>query len=141
MMHQKKILIISVLALLAACGVTAALFAADRLYCKWCGSSNFANLQQLIASPCSKSPTRKHEPYGGASRKFYVCQYCAFESASFTQLVTSPCSKSPRKYHDAYEGAEKASYICKHCGFESRTYKQLVLSPCNKSPRKYHDAL
>jgi hypothetical protein len=119
----------------------AVLFAADRVYCKWCGLSNFANVQQMITSPCAKSPTHKHEPYAGRPRKFYVCQYCAFESTSFEQLVTSPCSKSPRRYHDAYEGAEKASYTCKNCGFESRSFKQLVLSPCRKSPRGYHEAL
>jgi hypothetical protein len=86
--------------LLCAAFCAAALFAADRIYCKWCGSSNFANVQQMTSSSCSKSPTRRHEPYGGAPRKFYVCVYCAFESASFEQLVVSPCSKSPRKYHD-----------------------------------------
>jgi hypothetical protein len=128
-------------ALLIAALCAPALFAADPLYCKWCGSSNFANVRQMITSPCSKSPTAKHEPYPGAARKFYVCQYCAFESASFTQLVTSPCSKSPRRYHTAYEGPEKTTYTCAHCGFESRSYKQLVLSPCSKSPRRYHDAL
>ncbi|MDR1287748.1 MAG: phage terminase large subunit family protein [Treponema sp.] len=119
----------------------AALFAADRLYCKWCGSSNFANVRQLASSACSRSPTGKHEPYAGAPRRFYVCTYCATESASFEQLVLSPCSKSPRRYHDAYEGAEKAAYACRHCGFESRSFRQLVVSPCGKSPRGYHDAL
>ena len=81
--------------LLIAALTAAALYAADQLYCKWCGTSSYTNLQQLLASPCSKSPTRKHEAYGGASRRFYVCQYCATESANFTQLVTSACSKSP----------------------------------------------
>jgi hypothetical protein len=119
----------------------AALFAADRAFCKYCGSSNFGTVQQMLTSACSKSPTGKHQPYQGAPRKFYVCQYCATESASFEQLVLSPCSKSPRKYHDAYEGTEKTTYTCKECGFESRSFKQLVLSPCSKSPRKYHNPL
>jgi hypothetical protein len=133
---MKRIVVLLTFALCAA-----ALFAADRIYCKWCGSSNFANTRQMISSPCSKSPSGRHEPYGGSPRRFYACQYCAFESASFEQLVTSPCSKSPRRYHDAYEGAEKASYTCTHCGFESRSFRQLVTSPCAKSPRKYHDPL
>jgi hypothetical protein len=126
--------------LLFAAFCAAALFAADRIYCKWCGSSNFSNVQQMTSSACSKSPTGRHELYAGAARQFYLCQYCAAESASFEQLVTSPCSKSPRRYHDASEGAEKASYACKYCGAESRSFKQLVLSPCSKSPRGYHDA-
>jgi hypothetical protein len=134
---MKRLLFIPLFAALCA----AALFAEDRIYCKWCGSSNFANVRQMITSSCSKSPSGKHELYEGASRKFYVCIYCATESASFEQLVVSPCSKSPRKYHTAYEGAEKASYTCKNCGFESRSFKQLVLSPCSKSPRRYHDPL
>ncbi|MDR2662394.1 MAG: hypothetical protein LBC31_05295 [Treponema sp.] len=113
----KKTISAALVTVLCAAG----LFAADRLYCKWCGSSNFANVQQLTSSACSKSPTRRHELYTGAPRKFYVCAYCAFESASFEQLVLSPCSKSPRRYHTVYEGAEKASYTCKHCGFESRS--------------------
>jgi hypothetical protein len=130
------------LALLLSCAFcAAALFAADRAVCKYCGSSNFGNVQQLLTSPCSKSPTGKHQPYQGAPRKFYVCTYCATESASLEQLVLSPCSKSPRRYHDAYEGAEQASYTCKNCGFESRSFKQLVLSPCSKSPRRYHEPL
>jgi hypothetical protein len=130
------------LLLLLSCALcAAALFAADRAVCKYCGSSNFGSVQQLLTSTCSKSPTDKHQPYQGASRKFYVCTYCATESASLEQLVTSPCSKSPRRYHDAYEGAEQASYTCKNCGFESRSFKQLVLSPCSKSPRHYHEPL
>jgi hypothetical protein len=129
------------LVVFCAAALCVTLFAADRLYCKYCGSSNFGSVQQMLNSACSKSPTGKHQPYHGAPRKFYVCQYCASEFANFTQLVTSPCSKSPRRYHDAYEGAEKASYTCRYCGFESRSFKQLVLSPCNKSPRKYHDPL
>ncbi|MDR2490947.1 MAG: hypothetical protein LBD20_06045 [Spirochaetaceae bacterium] len=131
--------IVFVFALLAA--LTAAAFAADTLYCKWCGSSSFGSLRQMITSPCSRSPTGKHEPYQGAARRFYVCSFCATESSNFTQLVTTACNKSPSKYHQAYEGAEKTSYTCKYCGTESRSFKQLVLSPCNKSPRKYHDAL
>jgi hypothetical protein len=127
--------------LLCAAFCAAALFAADAIYCKWCGSSNFANVRQMITSSCSKSPSGKHELYTGAPRRFYVCQYCAFESASFEQLVLSPCSKSPRGYHTAYEGTEKSIYTCAHCGFESHSFKQLVLSPCNKSPRRYHDPL
>ncbi|GHV34143.1 hypothetical protein AGMMS4952_26460 [Spirochaetia bacterium] len=119
----------------------AALFAADRAFCKYCGSSSFGNLQQMLTSSCSKSPTGKHQPYQGAPRRFYLCSYCATESASFAQLVLSPCSKSPRKYHDAYEGTEKTFYICKECGFESHSFKQLVTSLCSKSPRKYHNPL
>jgi DNA-directed RNA polymerase subunit RPC12/RpoP len=117
----------------------AALFAADRLYCKWCGSSNFANIQQLTAGSCSRSPTGRHERYGGAPRAFYVCKYCGAESASFEQLVLSPCSKSPRRYHDAYAGSPNPPYTCIYCGAEFRSLKQLVLSPCRKSPRGYHD--
>jgi hypothetical protein len=128
--------------LIISCALcAAALFAADRAVCKYCGSSNFGSLQQLLTSACSKSPTGKHQPYQGSPRRFYVCTYCATESASLTQLVTSPCTKSPRRYHDAYEGAEQASYTCKNCGFESRSFKQLVLSPCSKSPRRYHEPL
>jgi hypothetical protein len=119
----------------------ASLFAADKIYCKYCGSSAFANVRQMITSPCSKSPSGKHELYAGAPRKFYVCQYCATESASFEQLVLSPCSKSLRRYHDAYEGTEKTTYTCKECGFESRNFKQMVTSPCSKSPRRYHNPL
>jgi predicted RNA-binding Zn-ribbon protein involved in translation (DUF1610 family) len=126
---------------LIALTVTSTAEAGEQFFCKWCGSSNFASLRQMLASSCTRSPTHKHEVYAGAPRKFYVCQYCGFESTSFEQLVKSPCSKSPRKYHDAYEGAEKTSYTCKNCGFESRSFKQLVLSPCRKSPRGYHEAL
>jgi hypothetical protein len=130
------------LALLVSCALAAAvLFAADRAVCKYCGSSNFGSLQQMLSSACSKSPTGKHQPFQGAPRRFYVCVYCATESASFEQLVLSPCSRSPRRYHDPYEGAEKASYTCKYCGFESRSFKQLVTSPCSQSPRRYHDPL
>ncbi|MDR2482906.1 MAG: hypothetical protein LBD08_04655 [Treponema sp.] len=118
-----------------------AAFAAEALYCKWCGTSSYTNLRQMITSACSRSPTGKHEPYQSAARRFYVCQFCATESSNFTQLVTTGCSRSPTKYHYAYEGAEKASYTCKSRGFESRSFKQLVVSPCNKSPRKYHDPL
>jgi hypothetical protein len=132
---MKRIVFIPLFAAFCA----AALFATDRIYCKWCGSSNFANVQQMTTSSCSKSPTRRHELYGGAPRQFYACIYCGFESASFEQLVTSPCSKSPRRYHDAYEGTVKASYTCKNCGFESRSFRQLVLSPCRASPRGYHE--
>jgi hypothetical protein len=76
-----KRLLCTLLFLAALC---AAAFA-DAVYCKWCGSS-FAGVQQLLASPCSRSPTRRHEAYGGAARRFYVCQYCAAESANFTPL-------------------------------------------------------
>jgi hypothetical protein len=47
----------------------AAVFAADTLYCKWCGSSSFTSLRQFITSPCSRSPSKKHEPYPGAPRR------------------------------------------------------------------------
>jgi hypothetical protein len=140
---------------------TALAFAAPSLaQCKWCGSS-FASLSQLLASPCSRRPSRKHEPYEGAARQFYLCKYCAFESRSFEQLVLSPCSKSPSKYHQAYEGPDRPPYTCALLRASSMTaeflprknsaltyrriraaesFKQLVLSPCRKSPRGYHEA-
>jgi hypothetical protein len=48
----------------------------------------------LLTSACSKSPTGKHQPYQGTSRKFYVCTYCAtFFSIIYTSFSNS-CSFS-----------------------------------------------
>lgn len=57
-----------VFTLLMSCVLcAAALFAADRAFCKYCGSSNFGSLRQMLTSACSKSPTGKHQPYQGRS--------------------------------------------------------------------------
>jgi hypothetical protein len=136
---MKKTCVILLLVLLCA----ALSFAADPVYCKWCGEAEmFGNVRVLVRNYCPRSPTRKHELYEGAPRKFYMCKYCGEESSSLAQLVKSRCRKpSPQGYHQAYEGADKAVYVCKNCYEESTSLKGLIISPCRKSPRGYHDPL
>ncbi|MDR1231990.1 MAG: hypothetical protein LBK61_11405 [Spirochaetaceae bacterium] len=115
-------------------------FAADPVYCKWCGVVDMSgNAGRLVKNYCRTSPTRKHEPYEGPQRRFYMCKYCALELPSFEQLARSPCKKSPQGYHQAYEGADKALYTCKNCQIELTSLRVLITSPCKKTPWGYHD--
>jgi hypothetical protein len=58
------------LTLTIACALCAALFAAVPP-CKYCGSSNFGSVQQMLSSACSKSPSGKHQPYQDAPRRYH----------------------------------------------------------------------
>jgi hypothetical protein len=54
-------------------------------WCKWCGSS-FTSLTQLLASPCSRSPSRKHEPYEGVARQFTCANTAPLNPAVLSNL-------------------------------------------------------
>jgi hypothetical protein len=68
--------------------------------CKWCGSDNFATLQQMVLSSCRRSPTGKHQPYDGGEKREYICIHCGTALVNLKQLIVSPCRKSPHGYHE-----------------------------------------
>ncbi|GBU26298.1 hypothetical protein R83H12_02998 [Fibrobacteria bacterium R8-3-H12] len=69
-------------------------------YCKHCGTK-YQNLQNMLMSGCSKSPTRKHELYEGSEKSKYTCKYCGVSMQTLQSLVISTCHKSPSKHHEA----------------------------------------
>jgi DNA-directed RNA polymerase subunit RPC12/RpoP len=110
---------------------------AEKFYCKWCGSS-YSSISSLTSNSCSKSPTKRHQPYEGGEKSKYYCEYCGSSYSSISNLTSNSCSKSPTKYHQPYEGDEKSKYICKHCGSSYSSISNLTSNSCSKSPTKYH---
>jgi hypothetical protein len=108
-----------------------------KYYCKYCGSSS-VSIAGLTGGSCSKSPSKRHQPYEGNEKSKYYCEYCGLSSGSIAGLTSGPCSKSPSKHHQPYEGNEQSKYICKYCGLSAGSIAGLTGGSCSKSPNKHH---